>query len=72
MWCFARAAALITSQVVVLLQGVMWQVVDATLREVRKGYFAALEDYWIAKQIYEAQLHAKQVCGKLSREHWSK
>jgi len=43
------------------LQEVLWQVVDVTLKDVRSKYSAALENYWIARQIYRAQLHAKQV-----------
>lgn len=49
-----------------ILQDVLWQVVDASLRDIRQGYFAALEDYWSSTRVYEAQVHAKQVRVMLS------
>ncbi len=43
------------------MQAVLWQVVDATLKEIRKQYFADLDSFWDARNIYQAQLQALQV-----------
>ena len=45
----------------VFMQAVLWQVVDATLKETRKQYFADLDSFWDARNIYQAQLQALQV-----------
>jgi len=40
--------------------------VDATLKAIRKQYFADLDSFWDARNIYQAQLQALQVrqcCG---------
>ena len=44
-----------------MLQAVLRQVVDATLKEIRKQYFADLDSFWDARNIYQAQLQALQV-----------
>ncbi len=43
------------------MQAVLWQVVDATLKEIRRQYFADLDSFWDARNIYQAQLQALQV-----------
>jgi len=43
------------------MQAVLWQVVDATLKAIRKQYFADLDSFWDARNIYQAQLQALQV-----------
>ncbi len=43
------------------MQAVLWQVVDTTLKETRKQYFADLDSFWDARNIYQAQLQALQV-----------
>ena len=43
------------------MQAVLWQVVDATLKEIRKQYFADLDSFWDARNMYQAQLQALQV-----------
>ncbi len=47
------------------MQAVLWQVVDATLKEIRKQYFADLDSFWDARNIYQAQLQALQVLHRL-------
>ena len=46
------------------LQAVLWQVTDATLRQVRRQFSANLEAFWDARSIYHAQLQAQQVLHK--------
>ena len=43
------------------MQAVLWQVVDVTLKELRKQYFADLDSFWDARNIYQAQLQVLQV-----------
>lgn len=49
------------SRRLLFMQAVLWQVVDATLKETRKQYFADLDSFWDARNIYQAQLQALQV-----------
>ncbi|KAL0047340.1 hypothetical protein WJX82_000943 [Trebouxia sp. C0006] len=41
-------------------EAVLWQVVDVTLKELRKQYFADLDSFWDARNIYQAQLQVLQ------------
>ncbi|KAL0028705.1 hypothetical protein WJX79_000986 [Trebouxia sp. C0005] len=41
-------------------EAVLWQVVDNSLKEIRKQYFADLDSFWDARNIYRAQLQALQ------------
>ncbi|KAL0037535.1 hypothetical protein WJX77_001411 [Trebouxia sp. C0004] len=41
-------------------EAIQWQVVDATLKGIRKQYFADLDSFWDARHIYRAQLQALQ------------
>lgn len=43
------------------MQVVLWQVVDITLKDIRKQFFAELEAFWDARNIYQAQFQAHQV-----------
>lgn len=49
------------SRRLVFMQAVLWQVVDVTLKELRKQYFADLDSFWDARNIYQAQLQVLQV-----------
>lgn len=40
------------------VQAVLWQVVDITLREIRKQFFADIGSFWDARDLYHAQLQA--------------
>lgn len=44
-----------------ILQAILWEVVDATLQQLRLQFFANLEAFWDARSIYQAQLEAQQV-----------
>lgn len=46
---------------IIVMQAVLWQVVDNSLKEIRKQYFADLDSFWDARNIYRAQLQALQV-----------
>ena len=44
-----------------MVQAVLWEVVDGTLRDMREQFASDLGLYWDARRIHQAQLEALQV-----------
>ena len=54
---------------VLLMQAVIWQVVDVNLQAIRLQFSADLAAFWDARSIYQAQLQAHQVVIVPFRHH---